>query len=66
MKTKNSKAKPKRLPGVGSNRIVTPQPDRDFAALKACCKAMDSIKSPRMVQATLEFLNSKYAPPGAV
>ena len=58
--------KPKRLHGVGSNRIVTPQPDRDIEALKACCHALESCSCREMIQAILDFLNSKYGPPGAL
>jgi hypothetical protein len=47
-------------------RVVTPQPDRDFESLKACCKALDACSCRKMVDATLAFLNSKYAWPGAV
>lgn len=49
---------------VVSSEIVTPQPDRDFEALKACCKAIESCTSERMALATLDFLNSKYRPGG--
>lgn len=41
----------------------TAKPDPDVEALKACCKMLDSM-SPRMVRATLDFLNSKYGWPG--
>jgi len=47
-------------------RRVTPQPDQDFESLKACCNALEACSSPRMVKATLDFLNSKYGRPGAV
>lgn len=35
--------------------------DKDIEALKSCCVAIESCTSPRMVKATLDFLNSKYA-----
>ena len=45
-------------------RRIRPQPDCDFEALKACCNALESCSSLRMVDATLDFLNSKYRAPG--
>ena len=50
----------KRTPAVAVQRSVMPQPDCDIEALKACCKALESSSCPRMVDATLDFLNSKY------
>jgi len=47
-------------------RVAGAQPDQDFEALKACCKAIETCSCPRMVKATLDFLNSKYAPPGVL
>jgi len=47
-------------------RVVRAQPDQDFESLKACCKALEACSCPRMVKATLDFLNSKYAPPGVL
>ncbi len=37
--------------------------DKDIEALKSCCLAIESCTSPRMVRATLDFLNSKYGEP---
>jgi hypothetical protein len=34
--------------------------DKDIAALKACCKALDRSTSPRMLKANLEFLVDRY------
>jgi hypothetical protein len=36
--------------------------DTDFEALRACCRAIDTLKEPHMIKATLDFLNSKYSP----
>ena len=57
--------KRKGIAPVVQQRGVVQQPDRDCEALKACCKALESCSCPRMVKATLDFVNSKYAPPGA-
>jgi hypothetical protein len=56
----------KRTPAVAVKRVVIPQPDSDFEALKVCCNAIETCSSLRMVDATLDFLNSKYRSPGAV
>jgi len=64
--TKSKKTKLNAVTRVGSGTLVIPQPDCDFEALKACCKALESCSCLRMVDATLDFLNSKYRPPGAV
>ena len=50
---------PRRLHGV-----VKSQPDVDVEALKACCIAIESCSCREMIKATLDFLNSKYGPPG--
>lgn len=47
-------------------RVVRAQPDQDLEALAAACKAMESHSCPRMVKATLDFLNSKYGSPGVL
>jgi len=39
--------------------------DRDVEALKACCKAIESCSCREMIKGTLDFLNSKYGPPGS-
>jgi hypothetical protein len=36
--------------------------DTDFEALRACCRAIDTLKEPHMIKATLDFLNTKYYP----
>lgn len=36
------------------------KPDRDVAALKACCKAIDRCTSDRMRRATIAFLLDRY------
>ena len=41
---------------------LTPR-DKDIEALKSCCIAIETCTSPRMVRATLDFLNSKYGEP---
>ena len=41
---------------------LTPR-DKDIEALKSCCLAIETCTSPRMVRATLDFLNSKYGEP---
>lgn len=53
-------------PAVAVKRVVRAQPDKDFEALKSCCKALESCSCQRMVKATLDFLNSKYSPPGVL
>jgi hypothetical protein len=63
MKPKAKKTPVKgRVSAVGSGRLVRkhPAPDADFEALKSCCLAIETCTSPRMVRATLDFLNSKY------
>ena len=64
MQTKNSKRKKKGVTRVGYGTLVRPQPDQDFEALKACCKALESCSCHRMRQANWAVLNSKYALPG--
>jgi hypothetical protein len=59
-------AKLKRRKPVQCSAVVRAQPDQDLSALAAACKAMESHSCPRMVKATLDFLNSKYGSPGVL